>query len=49
MNCVFPPELEDRQILAYLDGEADNQVVSHLASARIVLTMPSSWPACRTS
>jgi len=30
MACVSPPELDDRQLLAYLDGEADPQVASHL-------------------
>ena len=31
MNCVFPPELDDGQLLAYLDGEADHQIAAHLA------------------
>ncbi len=31
MSCVTPPELDDRQLLAYLDGEADSQVAQHLA------------------
>jgi hypothetical protein len=31
MNCVFPPALDDRQLLAYLDGEPDSQVIHHLA------------------
>ncbi len=31
MNCASPPELTDRQLLAYADGEADNQVATHLA------------------
>jgi hypothetical protein len=30
MNCISPPELEDRQLLAYLDGDADQQTKSHL-------------------
>jgi hypothetical protein len=30
MPCEFPPELDDRALLAYLDGEADRQVVAHL-------------------
>lgn len=30
MPCEFPPELDDRSLLAYLDGEADRQVVAHL-------------------
>ena len=30
MNCVSPPELDDRQLLAYSDGEADREVVTHL-------------------
>jgi hypothetical protein len=30
MACVSPPELNDRQLLAYIDGEADQQVVAHL-------------------
>ncbi len=30
MNCVSPPELDDRQLLAYLDGEADHAVAAHL-------------------
>lgn len=29
-NCTFPPELDDKQLLAYLDGEADKEIVSHL-------------------
>jgi hypothetical protein len=31
MNCVFPPELDDGQLLAYLDGEADHQIATHVA------------------
>jgi anti-sigma factor RsiW len=30
MDCVMPPELGDRELLAYLDGEAGHQVVVHL-------------------
>ena len=30
MNCVSPPELDDRQLMAYLDGVADNKVATHL-------------------
>jgi hypothetical protein len=30
MTCVSPPELSDRELLAYIDGEADHQVVAHL-------------------
>jgi hypothetical protein len=30
MTCVSPPELADRDLLAYLDGEADDQVIAHL-------------------
>jgi hypothetical protein len=29
-NCVFPPELDDKQLMAYLDGEADEATRSHL-------------------
>ena len=30
-NCVFPPELEDNQLLAYLDDpEANQEIVRHL-------------------
>lgn len=29
-NCVFPPELDDKQLLAYLDGEAGEATISHL-------------------
>ena len=29
-NCVFPPELNDKQLLAYLDGEVNKEIVSHL-------------------
>lgn len=29
-NCVFPPELNDKQLLAYLDGEVNKKIVSHL-------------------
>ena len=31
-NCVFPPELDDKQLMAYLDGEADPATITHLAS-----------------
>lgn len=30
MACVLPPELEDRVLLAYIDGEADHHVAAHL-------------------
>jgi len=30
MNCISPPELEDGRLLAYLDGEADQQTRFHL-------------------
>jgi len=30
MNCVSPPELDDRQLLTYVDGEADRNVATHL-------------------
>ena len=30
MPCISPPELDDRQLLTYLDGEADHQAASHL-------------------
>jgi len=30
MNCVSPPELDDRQLLTYADGEADRNVATHL-------------------
>ena len=30
MNCISPPELEDRLLLAYLDGEADQNIALHL-------------------
>jgi hypothetical protein len=30
MTCVSPPELNDRELLTYLDDEADHQVVAHL-------------------
>ncbi len=29
-SCIIPPELDDRQLLAYLDGKADKETVSHL-------------------
>ena len=29
-SCVSPPELQDAQLLRFLDGEADEQVGSHL-------------------
>ena len=28
--CTSPPELSDRELLAYIDGEADDQIVAHL-------------------
>lgn len=30
MTCVSPPELNDRELLVYIDGEADPQVLAHL-------------------
>lgn len=33
MKCISPPALEDSQLLAYLDGEAD-EVEDHLAQCR---------------
>lgn len=30
MNCISPPELEDGQLLVYLDGESNQQIRSHL-------------------
>jgi len=29
-NCVFPPELDEKQLLLYLDGEANKEILSHL-------------------
>lgn len=29
-NCAFPPELDDKQLSAYLDGIADEATLSHL-------------------
>ena len=29
-QCISPPELDDQQLLLYLDGNADAEVVSHL-------------------
>jgi hypothetical protein len=30
MTCISPPALEDRQLLAYLDGEASEEIASHI-------------------
>jgi anti-sigma factor RsiW len=30
MTCVSPPELDDRELLTYIDAEAEPQVVAHL-------------------
>ena len=30
MTCMSPPELDDRVLLTYLDGEADQKVAAHL-------------------
>jgi hypothetical protein len=30
MACILPPELTDRELLMYIDGEANHQVVAHL-------------------
>jgi hypothetical protein len=32
MTCIFPAELDDIQLLTYLDGDADQSVVNHLAA-----------------
>ena len=37
MECVAPPQLDDSQLLAYIDGEAAPPVATHLARC----------PACR--
>jgi hypothetical protein len=29
-NCVFPPELDGKQLLGYLDNNADKKTISHL-------------------
>ena len=29
-QCISPPELDDKQLLLYLDGKAEQEVVSHL-------------------
>ena len=29
-NCVSPPELDDRQLLLYLDGERNADLLAHL-------------------
>lgn len=34
MNCISPPEPEDRLLLAYLDGEADPKTELHLQQCR---------------
>jgi hypothetical protein len=31
MSCLFPPELTDRDLLAYVDGEAAGSVATHVA------------------
>lgn len=30
MTCILPPELDDHELLMYLDGEADPHVTAHL-------------------
>src|SRR6185503_16389461 len=30
MNCISPPELSDRQLLEFLDGEAEPETTHHL-------------------
>ena len=30
MNCISPPELSDRQLLEFLDGEAEPEITHHL-------------------
>jgi hypothetical protein len=32
MTCILPTELDDIQLLTYLDGDADQSVVNHLAA-----------------
>lgn len=29
-QCISPPELDDKQLLLYLDGKADEEILSHL-------------------
>lgn len=37
MNCTFPPELEDKKLLAYLDGVADQETKLHLERCQYCL------------
>jgi len=37
MNCIFPPELEDKKLLAYLDGEVDQKTKLHLEQCQYCL------------
>jgi anti-sigma factor RsiW len=30
MTCVMPPQLKDRDLLAYMDGEASDEVTAHM-------------------
>ena len=37
MKCKFPPELEDKKLLAYLDGEVDQEAKFHLEQCQYCL------------
>src|SRR6185436_2613525 len=37
MNCKFPPELEDKKLLAFLDGEDDQETKFHLEQCQYCL------------
>jgi len=37
MNCIFPPELEDKKLLAYLDGNIDQETKLHLEQCQYCL------------
>ena len=34
MNCISPPELSDRQLLEFLDGEAEPETTHHLGTCQ---------------
>lgn len=37
MNCIFPPELEDKKLLAYLDDAVDQETKLHLKQCQYCL------------
>lgn len=43
MNCITPPGLDDRQIVSYVDGEADDTVKAHIEKCSFCRQKADQW------